>query len=158
VQPNRSILLASTLLALLLGACQPPQSLTLTGAGMDMFAPVKMRLHPLSRIQNSTIEARIEFTDQFGDVGKGVGAAAFELFTYNSILPSHEGTSLATWHMNILTPAENRLHWDSITRTYLFTLPLEGDNATHAGKYTLVARVTLANGQKLTDSLTLTSK
>jgi hypothetical protein len=158
VRPIRSILLPGALLTLLLGACQPPKSPTLSGAGMDMFAPVKMRLHPLSRFQNATIEARLEFTDQFNDVGKGVGTAAFELFSYNPILPSHEGTSLATWQMDFSTPAANRLHWDAITRTYLFILPLEGDNASHAGKYTLVAYFTLANGEKLTDSLTLSSK
>ena len=52
-----------------------------------MFTPVKMRLHPLSRIQNNTIEARVEFTDQFGSVGKGVGSASFNLFSYNALLP-----------------------------------------------------------------------
>jgi hypothetical protein len=156
VKPNRAIPFAIATLALLLSACQPPQARTLTGGGMDMFTPVKMRLHPLSRILNSTVEARLEFTDQFGDVGKAVGSASFQLFTYNAFFPSHEGTSIATWQMGLATPAENRLHWDAITRTYLFMLPLQGDN--HAGKYTLVTHFALATGQTLTDSLTLTSK
>ena len=72
--------------------------------------------------------------------------------------PDHDGTLINTWQMGLLTPAENRLRWDAITRTYLFVLPLKAESTLGAGRYTLVATVILPNGDKLTDILTLTSK
>ncbi len=127
---------------------------------MDIFTPVAMRLHPLSRLTSSTavqvIEARVELTDQFGDVGKGVGTLAFDLFAYSAIIPNHKGAFLGHWDASLSTAAENRAHWDAITRTYLFSLPLA--NKIEPGKLLLLATFTLPNGEHFTDDLTLPAK
>jgi len=155
---NAPIFMLTLLAALALGGCQPSPP-KLAGSGMEMFTPVKMRLHPLSRIASaSLVEARLEFTDQFGDVSKGVGAVAFDLFTYSAILPSHKGDRINHWEMDISTPAENRARWDSITRTYLFSLPLAPGSVPATSRYVLSAALMLPNGQRFSDDLTLAVK
>jgi len=85
-------LAAAALLAL--AGC-PPQDRPLTGSGMDMFAPVKMRIHPLTRAVASPaqIEARIEFTDQMGDVTKGVGTLQLGRDHADLFMPADAGRS-----------------------------------------------------------------
>jgi hypothetical protein len=145
-----------------MAACQgfgKPGSKKLFGAGMDMFTPVKMRLHPLSRLIPSppTVEARLEFTDQFGDISKSVGAARFELFAYDPIAFAHKGKSLGQWNESLTTPDDNRNHWDAITRTYLFKLSPDGAIAGH-DRIVLSAAFTLPNGEELSDSIILPPK
>jgi hypothetical protein len=128
---------------------------------MDMFTPVKMRLHPLSRLVASpfTVEARLEFTDQFGDVGKGVGEAQFTLFAYDPIALEHKGRRIGEWSMSLTAPDDNRARWDAITRTYLFKLTPDA-NAVGGdrGKFVLSVEFTLPNGEKLSDQITLSAK
>jgi hypothetical protein len=143
-------------------ACQgpgKPGAKKLTGAGWDMFTPVKMRLHPLSRLITSppTVEARLEFTDQFGDIEKSVGMAHFELFAYDVIAFAHKGKRLGQWDESLVTPDDNRNHWDAITRTYLFKLSPDGALAGH-DRVVLAATFTLPNGEKLSDEITLPPK
>jgi hypothetical protein len=145
-----------------LAACQAPKP-DLTGAGMNMFAPVKIRLHPLSRIipaekeTPASVEARLEFTDQFGDISKSVGTARFELFAYDPIAIAHEGKRLGQWDESLTTPDDNRNHWDAITRTYLFKISPDGSIAGH-DRVVLAATFTLPNGEKLSDEIILPSK
>jgi hypothetical protein len=128
---------------------------------MDMFTPVRVRLHPLSRLvpapatsgAPAAVEARVEFTDQFGDIGKSAGVATFELFAPAVV---GRGEKLASWSEDINTPEANRGHWDAITRTYLFHLPLP-PGAVPRDRSTLSLTFTLANGQRLVDSLSLSS-
>ena len=160
-------LLCTSLLALLCG-CPPARPPALAGAGMDMFTPVRVRLHPLSRLVAGTgatgaatapspagpaVEARLEFTDQFGDIGKSAGTAEFELFAPGVV---GRGEKLATWSQDINSPEANRAHWDAITRTYLFHLPLP-PGAAPRDRSTLSLTFTLSNGQRLVDSLSLSS-
>ncbi len=159
----RTLTLASCLLLLsLTAACQDfgkPGAKKLAGAGMDMFTPVKMRLHPLSRLVPSppTVEARLEFTDQFGDISKSVGTARFELFAYDSLAFDHQGKRLGQWDETLTTPDDNRNHWDAITRTYLFKLSPDGSIAGH-DRIVLAATFTLPNGETLSDQITLPPK
>jgi hypothetical protein len=156
----------SLLLLALLGtsACQP-LSKTIppeTTAGMEMFMPVKMRLHPLSRIvttaANPTLEARLELTDQFGDIGKGVGTIDFKLFTYSTLMPNHQGSTISQWHFDLSTPTANHDHWDAITRTYLFKLPLTPASLNNIGHVQLTANLTLPDGTNIMEDLTLPTK
>jgi hypothetical protein len=146
-------------------ACQgfgKPGAKKLSGSGMDMFTPVKMRLHPLSRLiaappAPSTVEARLEFTDQFGDVGKSVGNAHFEIFAYDSIAFAHKGKRLGQWDESLVTPDDNRNRWDAITRTYLFKLSPDGALA-GTDRIVLTATFTLPNGEELSDEISLPPK
>lgn len=154
--------LSCILLLSLTAACQglgKPGAKKLAGAGMDMFTPVKMRLHPLSRILPNppTIEARLEFTDQFGDIGKSVGTAHFDLFAYEALALSHKGKRLGQWNASLITPEDNRDHWDAITRTYLFKLS-PGDALGRNDQFVLAATFTLPNGEELSDDITLPPK
>ena len=110
-----------------------------------MFIPTKMRLYPLTRIvlpmpastapatapatsspaTVPTLEARIELSDQFGDPCKGAGTVALELFDTSA--PSLNRKPIASWTLSLLTPQENRDHWDRTTRTYLFKISLPAD-------------------------------
>jgi hypothetical protein len=154
------------LLALCLAACQenrPP----LAGSGMDMFTPVKMRLHPLSRLTpaagagEATLEARLELTDQFDDICKGAGAVYCELFLHNSLGPNQHGDRLQLWNFDLNKPETNKVHWDGITRTYLLKLPLNPGVAAAIKKQSRVilsATWTLPNGGRLSDDITLNLK
>lgn len=132
---------------------------------MDMFAPISMRLHPLTRIitpplpATPEIEARLECTDQMGDITKGVGSVSFQLCSWEFASLSHQGPRLATWISDITTPDHNKLHWDPITRTYLFHLPLEASIPLSPGKkYVLLATLHFTNNTQLTDDIVLTIK
>ena len=130
------------LLTLFFAACEPTKPVLTAGAGgMDMFSPVKMRLHPLSRVVTgdkagggggggspTTVEARLEFTDQFGDVTKSPGTVYFEVFRYENFTPTHHGDRIDLHTFQLSSPEANKEHWDPITRTYLFHLPLPADS------------------------------
>jgi len=162
-----------TLLCLLLTACQPPPAPNLTGTGMDMFAPVKVRLHPLSRIvlgpattapatQPSGrptppyVEARLELSDQFTDTTKSPGTITIELF--QPTLLGTKGTRIALWTISIDAPESNRDHWDRTTRTYLFNLPITTKLRPDIDSVLLTATLTLPNKQAFSDDLKLPLK
>jgi hypothetical protein len=128
---------------------------------MEMFTPVKIRLHPLTRIvpANGTttapapsLEARIEFTDQFNDAGKGIGTVAIQLLDTPAL-----GTRipLGSWTVSLNEPPINRDHWDRTTRTYLFRFPLPPNLPQNRDRLTLSAVVTLPNNNTLTDEMTV---
>ena len=155
------------LAALFLAACNSTKPGLITGPGsMDMFSPTKMRLHPLSRFvagdKNSppTIEARLEFTDQFGDVTKSPGTVYFELFRYENFSLNHHGPRLNLYNFQLSSPEANKEHWDPITRTYLFQLPLSADTLKPGSRLVLSATLNSTAGEstRLKDDLTLTVK
>jgi hypothetical protein len=160
---------------LFLGCEQPPPKLA--GSGMDMFAPVKIRLHKLSRIVFPTtapatapsapsapyanfpiLEVHLELSDQFGDAGKGIGDLTLQLFDAAPPMAAGKGPLLGTWNLSLNSPEENRDHWDRTTRTYLFRLPLLQSLPRDHDHVTLAATVTLPNGSRLTDELALPLK
>lgn len=159
----------------------PPR---LTGTGMDMFGPVAMRLHPLSRIVlapplfaattapatapaaapralppgSPLVEARMELTDQFGDTGKGVGDLTLELYAYSVLGLDRRGDRIDRWSFDLSTPERNIRAWDAITRTYVFKLPVPREAFKDAKHMVLVARLALPNGGMLTDQRVLEVK
>jgi len=131
-----------------------------SGSGMDMFTPVALRIHPLSRVATAgaavRLQARLEFSDQMGDVGKGVGRIDLQLFEYQTLAPGHQGRPLGSWTIPLDAPAANHAHWDAITRTYLCDIPL-ADGLPQA-RYVLRAGFTLPNGDRLKDEAVLGGK
>ncbi|HVT83003.1 MAG TPA: hypothetical protein VHM90_20365 [Phycisphaerae bacterium] len=148
------------LLSLLLAACEPPTP-RLTGSGMDMFAPVTIRLHGLTRFMvppapttaNSArpsatiLEAHFEFADQFTDPTKAPGSLTLQLFDQPGII--HKGALLQSWDLSLKTPEEQKEHWDRTTRTYVFKLPLDKPLPAGREHVLLTAIFTLANSQVL---------
>jgi hypothetical protein len=167
--------------AIFLAACQPPVS-PFAGAGMDMFAPVSLTLHPLSRMVPSAppasaaatttaaavpplasgapsiLEARIELKDQFADLTKAPGIVTLELFDQPPL--THKGALIQSWTFSLDTPQENSDHWDRTMRQYLFKLPLiqAGGGLPKREHLLLTATLTLPNGMVLTHEMELAVK
>ena len=141
-----------------------------------MFTPTKMRLHPLTRIvlpasastapatapaapspaSAPTLEARVELSDQFGDPCKGAGTLALAL--YDSSASFLNRKPVASWNLSLMTPQENRDHWDRTTRTYLFKLPLPADFPLGHDRFQLAALFTSPGSTSLSDTLDLSTK
>jgi len=120
------------------------------------FVPVKMRVHPFTAVEvdlgeaGVRLEARVEMLDRLGDVTKAVGDFRFDLYhmppgVYES--PA-EGTLLYQWSAPMTTIEQNRRHWDSITRTYLFKLGMDRLPRV-TGRLLLTAHFTDPGGRRL---------
>ena len=118
------------------------------------FRPVKMRIHPLTRVvasENSSegsieIEARIELVDQFGDTTKGLGDLRLELFASRSSSGTDpSGKALLTWCPAFGNLAFNALHFDRVTRTYVFALELRA-RSDLPSRCILIATLTTGEG------------
>jgi hypothetical protein len=139
---------------LLLAGCPSAKPPSLVGTGMDMFAPVELRVHPLSRIttDNATdngrvVEVRIELADQMKDTTKGVGVLTFTLARSSTLT----NTVVDRWEAAIDTPDANKDHWDSITRTYLFRRQLPAGIRDH--ELLLTATLALPNGSTVQNAM-----
>ncbi len=131
------------------------------------FRAQSMRIHPLTRVlfngdeeQRSplTIEARIEFLDQFGDTTKARGALQLELVPADSAHSrnaARQANTLIIWEPEFMAIQENVLHFDSVTRTYLLRLDVQGTTniPTHC---MLRASIVTAEGDSLTTESRLT--
>jgi hypothetical protein len=102
-----------------------------TGEGVDPewpFWPRDMRVHPASRLVldpstgQAFIEARIEFRDAIGHTSKAVGVMKFDLIVAG--LPSELTNPVLSWQLPMTSLEENELHYDDVTRTYLYRLNL----------------------------------
>jgi len=98
------------------------------------FVPVSFRIHPLTRFtetvsdNKSVIESRIEFFDSQGHNTKGLGTIRFELYARDDLRSgSTQVGRIAMWEPSISTIEANSLHYDDITRTYLFLLEIDRD-------------------------------
>jgi len=95
---------------------------------IDLMLPKSIRVHPFTGRTFGDdggikgIDVRIEAVDAFGDATKAFGDFRFEMFSFvpNSLDP--KGNHIATWDESLLEPKKNLLHWDKITRTYIFKL------------------------------------
>ena len=92
------------------------------------FWPTRMRIHPLTSLSLDSndgdpfIEARIEFKDRFADVVKSDAQFRFEL--HEGKPDQGPGKPLRIWNVDLRNLEQNELHWDTVTRTYLFKLTL----------------------------------
>lgn len=111
-------------------------------APYDSLLPVQMRFHSFTRagvIQPSTgdkgIVVHLEMLDSFNDTTKAFGDFRFELYAFQPQSPDPRGRLLSTWTESLVSRKDNLLHWDSITRTYVFNLKYD---AGLPGQYVLV--------------------
>ena len=96
---------------------------------INLLLPKSVRLHPFTGTRTfdaaggvKGLEVRIEAFDASGDSTKAFGEFRFELYEFVANSANPKGRRLGVWSENILQPNRNQLHWDSITRTYLFKL------------------------------------
>lgn len=146
------------LLVVALGGCNGFKQRPLNGSGMDMFAPVALRLHPLTRILPDQLEARVELMDQMDDVTKGVGQLTLELYRYELASINHRGTLVQRWQADLSTLQANEKYWDAITRTYVVRHPLDAQQTRDAGRFVLVATMQFPNNSELNNQVTLSLK
>lgn len=102
---------------------------------MNLLLPKRVRIHPFSDVIAGPdgvkqVEVRIEAIDSFGDATKMFGEFRFELYTVRPMSLDPKGQLIETWDVSIMDGKTNLLHWDGITRTYVFKLewdtPLPG--------------------------------
>ncbi len=91
-----------------------------------------LRVYPSTRFVReqggNVLNARIELLDQMGDSMKASGTARFDLFASDES-GAALGQRLYHWDVALHTLEDQRLHFDEVTRAYLFRLQLD-DQAT----------------------------
>ena len=93
------------------------------------FQPAFTEMHddPKNHRQPGHLEATVQLRDRFGDPVKALGEFRFELYRYRQSGPDPRGERFETagLHIVLLTDLdENQKHWDRITQSYRFKLPL----------------------------------
>jgi hypothetical protein len=99
---------------------KPPLSFTL---------PHTISIHPFTSLrtidnQGQRLEVRMEAKDAYQDTTKAFGKFRFELYSFKPISPNHKGELIDSWEEDITGGQTNLIHWDPITRSYVFRLVL----------------------------------
>ena len=96
---------------------------------IHLLLPQAIRIHPFTGMRTfdetggvKGIDVRIEALDAYGDPTKAFGKFQFTLYQFRTDSPNHRGPRIATWEEDLLAPKQNLVHWDNITRTYVFKL------------------------------------
>lgn len=94
---------------------------------LNLLLPKRVRIHPFSDVTRAPkgalrIEVRIEAVDAFGDATKMFGKFRFEVYALKPRSLDERARLLETWDVSVMGGQENILHWDGITRTYVFKL------------------------------------
>jgi hypothetical protein len=104
------------------------------------FWPVRMRVHPLTRLVTATgkdgpspanhwiIETRVEFQDVDGLSTKACGQMTIQL--YEGPTQKADEGRVKTWNSDLRDLAENQSRFDDVTRTYLFRLSIAPNELT----------------------------
>ena len=149
-------LLAAALCALATGCVEsrPDRPTPLDSWKDGPFAPVRARIHPLTRIvsgpEGRQIEVHLELYDYWDHSVKGIGTVLFELYRERTLGGGVTGaTQEMRWPViDISDPEANSRPYDPVTRTYLFQLQgLPQDLP--PGRIVLHATFTTANGHRL---------
>jgi len=95
---------------------------------VNLLLPESVSIHPFTGrtfAENggiSGIDVRIETLDHYGDPTKAFGEFRFELYGFVPNRLDPKGKRIASWEESLLDPGTNLLHWDKITRMYIFKL------------------------------------
>ena len=95
---------------------------------IDLMLPKSILVHPFTgRTFDEAggirgIDVNIKAVDFYGDETKAFGDFRFEMYEHrpNSLDP--KGNQIASWDEALLEPKKNLLHWDKLTRMYIFKL------------------------------------
>ena len=110
---------------------------------LNLLLPKRMRIHPFSGVTDTAggsqrIEVRVEAVDAFGDSTKMFGDFRFEAYILKPRSTDRKGRLLETWDASTMDGKTNLMHWDGITRMYVFKLDWEKPQI---GKQPFVMRV-----------------
>lgn len=90
--------------------------------------PASLRVYPSTRYAEAAtgvvLEARIELRDEMGDAVKAAGRVGLELVAADEAASALD-RRLYRWDVTMRTLADQRDHFDSVTRTYVFRLELD---------------------------------
>ena len=116
------------------GPAAPPPGDVPVPEPLNLLLPKRMRIHPFSDVTVAPdgtwrIEVRIEAVDAFGDATKMFGEFRFEAYALKPVSTELKGRLMETWDASIMTGKANLVHWDSITRTYVFKLDWDKPSA-----------------------------
>ncbi len=94
-----------------------------------VIRPTKMRVYPSTRFVESggrpVLETRIELLDEADDTTKGVGQFHFDLLSAGRGGDAAGGRRLYSWDVPLKTLADNRRHYDPVSRAYFFRLSVD---------------------------------
>lgn len=103
------------------GASTVPRDISGTDAESP-FAPVSLRVHPLTRVVvtggKPEIIVHVELRDAWGDSAKGTGAMALRLFGPAGGLSGGANQALQRWDIDLSNLDTNAAMFDPATRTY----------------------------------------
>lgn len=122
------------------------------GADLESWSPGprSLRIYPSSRFLSlegrTLLEARVEFLDEMGDSVKAVGEVRVEL--YPAADAQGRADRLYVWDVSLRSLAQQREHYESITRAYRFRLKLD-EAKLLSRSATLVVTFTDTRGQRL---------
>lgn len=93
----------------------------------DPFAPVELRIHPLTMVQpagpSGELLAHIELLDRYGDTVKALGVLTLELAVQAPGFTSDARPAQSRrWEVDLRDPAASSRRFDRVTRTYRFRL------------------------------------
>jgi hypothetical protein len=123
------LLIAATLTAA--GGCDgpPPPVQTQAPKPLDMLLPTEIRIHPFTGTRTFDeaggirgVEVRMEAVNAFGESTNAFGIFTFQLYSFRNDSADHRGELINSWEQSIMEPQVNAVHWDHITRSYLFKL------------------------------------
>ena len=91
--------------------------------------PVSSHIHPFTGTRTfdkaggvKGLEVRLEVLDAYEDQIKAYGDFRFELYRLKPNSLDKRGELVDNWPVSLRDPDANSLHWDRITRTYVFKL------------------------------------
>ena len=93
---------------------------------LSLMLPRSIQIHPFTalRSQENSVDVRLEAKDAYEDTTKAFGTFRFELYAFKAYSPNPKGALIASWEVDLMNPHENFVHWDAITRSYVFKLEL----------------------------------
>lgn len=128
------------------------------------FAPVSIRIHPLTRMlpmadesaNEASIEAHLELLDAVGDSVKGAGELALELYREGGPASGvGEAGQVQRWSLNLSDLRVNADAYDRVTRTYRVILTGAPSLVRQRQGFALRARLTTPDGRQLSDEAEL---
>lgn len=133
------------------------------GSRGNPFAPVEVRVHPLTRLVREKdedggfrIEAHIEMLDAAGDGVKGAGTLVIELYRGSGpVAGVGEEDQLDRWSINLADLAVNAEAYDRVTRTYRVILTGLPNYLKGPEGLTLRIRLTTPSGRQLSSEARL---
>ena len=125
---------------------------------VNLLLPRELRISPFIEVTRADdgvhyLKALVEAKDSFDDAAKAFGTFRFELYSFREANADPKGNRIAVWDVAADDARSNLLHWDGITRMYVFKL--RWDNPLAEGTpYVLVVTLSSRFSERLTDERT----